>query len=217
MVGFPMPSGLKRVLWTLGSLPGVIANRWGACSMREHLSEADSTMIYVLTKWESQMRYQMVDFQVCMQWIDATNCGKLTYVDYTRWIAGLWRTSVANKFQIPLDYESALFPLIDYLEIRKHKMSLYPYLLLDKCLLVQLIYRHALTDTSLYHICAFTMQCSPIHVVLRNDSMTLAYVSTPVMCTSFKEHRYTPSEGLSLCPGDSVERPVKPLIQPRRP
>jgi hypothetical protein len=55
-------------------------------------------------------------------------------------------------------------------------MSFYPYLLLIKCLLAQLIYRHTLTDTSLYHICAFTTECSPIHVVLRNDSMTLAYV-----------------------------------------
>jgi hypothetical protein len=114
-------------------------------------------------------------------------------------------------------YESALFPLIDYLEIRKHKMSFYPYLLLIKCLLAQLIYRHTLTDTSLYHICAFTTECSPIHVVLRNDSMTLAYVLNPVMCTCFTEHQYKPFEGLTLGSGNSVERPVKPLIQPRRP
>jgi hypothetical protein len=50
MVGFPMPSGLKRVLWTLGSLPGIIANGWGAGSMREHLSEADLQMIHVVAK-----------------------------------------------------------------------------------------------------------------------------------------------------------------------
>ena len=100
MVGFPMPSGLKRVLWTLGSLPGVIANGWVACSMGDHLSEADWSMIHVVTKWESQMRIPDGGFPSvhAMVWchklqqtylcgLDLVNCRSLTPI-YSRshWI-----------------------------------------------------------------------------------------------------------------------------------
>ena len=56
MVGFPMPSGLKLVLWTLGSMPGVIANGWGTCSMKDHFLRGGCTNDSCGDKIESQIR-----------------------------------------------------------------------------------------------------------------------------------------------------------------
>jgi hypothetical protein len=50
MVGFPMPSGLKLVLWTLESMPGIIANGWGTCSMKGDLLETNLPTVHVVTK-----------------------------------------------------------------------------------------------------------------------------------------------------------------------
>jgi acyl dehydratase len=50
MVGFPMPSGLKLVLWTLESMPGIIADGWGTCSMKGDVLETDLSIVRVVIK-----------------------------------------------------------------------------------------------------------------------------------------------------------------------
>jgi hypothetical protein len=74
---------LKLLLWTPGSMPGIILNGLCTQSMSAHLHETNLSRSYMKSP---RLGCQTVDLEECMPYIDATSCGSLTFVRRSRQI-----------------------------------------------------------------------------------------------------------------------------------
>ena len=119
---------LKLLLWTPGSMPGIILNGLGTQSMSAHLHETNLSRSYMKSP---RLGCQTVDLEECMPQIDATSCWSLTFVRRSRQITYPLVWCLNNYFRSPYNSKSRKFLSLNMLRHQSpHPIQL--YLLLKK-------------------------------------------------------------------------------------